>query len=155
MIEIRKKGLKPYLIKYLALLIGFCYLAHPFHYEIGAIFHEISHLISPPNNILSNLHFFDQDNNKHYYHEHNLSFEEHDHKVIDLFEFMFNASDSDKQGNDSLHYYDEIDKHLTANYSTLTKRTLVITRINYKWPIKRVRSGHIIIKKKPPQIYLS
>lgn len=151
MYTIRKKGLKPHFIKYMALFIGLCYLANPFHNEIGLIFHELSHLVTPPSEILSHTSIADQKNSVHYEHEHNMLLEKHDHSVLDFIASMFSTSETDSSDQEALPSYEQFDKHLTVNTYTIQKRTSVYSRLNFKGSSAKVTAGHFSIIEQPPQ----
>ena len=110
------EGLKPFLIKYLATFIGLCYLANPLHHQISTVFHEVSHIMEVPDNLISHTTVSDHEKEAHHYHyEHTHSDDKHEHELINLLDDIFDNSNDDSSSGESFLTYVKYDKHITAD----------------------------------------
>ncbi|OBX27247.1 hypothetical protein LX77_02772 [Gelidibacter algens] len=146
-----KKGLKPCVMNYLALLIGLCYLANPLHHEISSVFHEISHVAKAPSGLIGHDSVSEQEGITHSYHEHDLSLKEHTHVAIDLYESLFNTSDDHDSDNETVPSIDKLDKHITTHAYTSPQILMTFFRGEYNPLIKKVTAGYLNMSKQPPQ----
>ena len=124
-----KKGLKPFFIKYMALLMGICYLVTPFHKQIASVFHEISHLIEMPETIprhpvpdarinhtdLAHSHaMVTVDDHGQGEEHHVLAADDHEHGILALMVSIFDASEEHGTSDDSVPVPTKFDKHLAS-----------------------------------------
>lgn len=153
-----KKGLKPFFIKYMALLMGICYLATPFHKQIASVFHEISHLIEAPENIpghpgpvagannhaeewqshtlvSGNDHGHDDDyrvlasdDHGHGEEHHVLASDDHEHGILAVIVSIFDASEEHGTPDDSVPVPTKFDKHLASQKYDLNIPQPLLTR---------------------------
>ena len=149
-----KKGLKPIVLKYMALLMGICYLANPVHNQIENVMHEISHVLQSPQNIVSHAiqgehihgHGF------HQHGEHRLTKTEHQHKILDLIGTVFDASDSDNSENETPMTVTKCDKHISSQLVILPRIFSIITSHECFITILKVEKGFLNFPKEPPQL---
>ena len=85
------KGLKPKIIKHLALLMSCCYLLGPVQHHVTTILHEIAHGLEMPSSVLSH-NSAGYDEEVHQAHKHEIVTVDHDHELIDLVDTIFEAS---------------------------------------------------------------
>lgn len=152
-----QKGLKPFAIKSMALLMGICYLANPLHEQIRTVFHGISHLVDAPGTILDHPPFSNphehglQEHGLHQSGEHRLASKDHEHTVLDLIDSLFDTSDKQDPENDTLLPILKWDKHITSSTYTLPHIHPIATSQKHLAMEQKVRKGYAALPDEPPQ----
>lgn len=148
-----KKGLKPYLIKYMALFVGLLYLTNPIHRQIHTVFHEISHLLEAPETLLSHhSHTIEHNQGNHKDGEHILAGADHQHILLDLMDSLLDTSDKQNPADDTTLTLIKCDKHIGSQDYTLPKIIPFNTSQNRLMVEQKIRLGHFYIVKEPPQL---
>lgn len=159
-----QKGLKPLLIRYLAFVIGFCYLANPFHQQIRTVFHEISHLIESPETVLSHNTSFDHGEHltehSHDHHSFGVDLEDfattdHQHTLLDLIDSLLDGSDQQHPGEDYFSFLLKWDKHITSTKSTFVPIGPEHHTADFTIRERHVNRGYLSVPHEPPQHFLS
>ncbi|HEA22786.1 MAG TPA: hypothetical protein ENH87_17975 [Pricia antarctica] len=145
------KGLKPFIIKYMALLMGICYLANPMHEQISSVFHEISHIFQYPENVIAHEEQNYVDHPKHQNGHHHLATSNHQHILIDLIDSVFNGSDEQNSDEETTPVLVKYDKHISSQYTILPKKFPQIISYNVFWIAQKSKKGFSNLPKEPPQ----
>ena len=148
----RKKGLKPLLLQYLALIIGICYLANPLHHQISTVFHEASHLFTMPSSVMS--HSDGKAAVKvHFVKEHDYAQEVHRHRLVDILNSIFEATaHTDESPEDALIFEIKFDKHLSKKQYTFKQKTYVKNPSEpFLQRVEKIKMGHCEVLEEPPQ----
>ncbi|MDO6807544.1 hypothetical protein Q4603_02940 [Zobellia galactanivorans] len=106
------KVLKSRLIKYMALIIALCYIINPLHQQIQTVLHEVSHILTIPDNLISHASVTEK---HHRAHQHSGQETLHQHEFIDVFSALFDASDEEGHHDEELHADFKFDKHLVKD----------------------------------------
>jgi len=146
------RGCKPIVIKYLALLIGICYLANPLQHEISGVFHEISHLFEAPHTPIDHSNMASEENVEHYYHEHEHADHSHEHTIIDMLDSIFNAANDDGQ-EESLLVDFKVDKHITIEKYPLKKIYSFTKKPYFISEENKIIKGYSRLLDEPPQSF--
>jgi len=146
------KGYKPVGIKYLAVVIGVCYLVHPLQNQISGIFHEISHIIEAPDTPIGHSSTANSQYFSHYYHEHIHSDDRHSHTLIDMLDSIFSASDGGNQQESSLVDV-KFDKHLSTYEYPAHKIYPLDKNFNFVSIENNLIKGHSRILEEPPKSF--
>jgi len=136
-----EKGLKPWLFKSVAVLIGICYLLAPLRQELTELMHFLSHSFDQgighhimaahshnfkdydwhdidPSGALSHTSEIQKhmDSNEIGFHSHSHppNSKPHTHEVIDFMSMAFSASTPSHQDNDGMKVHTDLDKHLVV-----------------------------------------
>ncbi|TXE05974.1 hypothetical protein ES711_14145 [Gelidibacter salicanalis] len=145
-----RNGLKTWVLKYMALLIGLCYLANPCHQVIYTVFHEVSHIISPPDVTVSATKI-NQKEKQNLNHEHD-HLRAHNHNALNRIAALINPSDGLDLDNKNLLNTYLIDKHISTNILTLSKILPTVIQNNDDNPINKVIVGFLEIIELPPRL---
>lgn len=146
------KGLKPFILKYMALIMGICYLANPMHRQISSVFHEISHVLESPDAILTHPQQANHDHRTHKNGEHRLANTDHQHILLDLMDSILDASDDQHPEDDTALILIKCDKHIGSGLSTLPKKIPITTSQNTIAVEQKVKIGYLDHPEEPPQI---
>lgn len=111
-----KKGLKPLIIKQVAMLMGVCYLLNPLHQQCSDLLHALTHGLEIPSVILTHDSVSKTHKNVHVYQEHRIAKEEHLHSFITFFNTIFKKANTDSDQNDSSITHYKIDKHFLTGH---------------------------------------
>ncbi|MDO6518256.1 hypothetical protein [Zobellia uliginosa] len=103
------KVLKSELVKYAALIIALCYIINPLHQQIQTVLHEVSHILTIPDNVISHASVTEK---HHRAHQHSGQGTPHQHELIDVFSALFHASHEEGHPDEELHTDFKFDKHL-------------------------------------------
>lgn len=144
-----RNGLKTWVMKYMALLIGLCYLANPCHQVIYTVFHEVSHIISPPDAKVSATKI-NQKGKQNLNHEHDY-LRAHKHNTLNLMAALINPSEALDLENKKLLNTHLIDKHISTNTLLIPKQFLTVFKGDDAKPVKKVIAGFLKIIDLPPQ----
>lgn len=145
------KGLKPLLIKRLALLMGICYLVNPLHQQINSVFHNVSHALEIPDYIMSHDSNYEHESYGHTdYQIGNLN---HDHEIVDFIDSVFDASDEDGGSEDSMLTEIKIDKHITTYQFQFQNNFNIAIFQNFWLSQEKLESGYLKRLKEPPQYF--
>jgi len=142
---------KAIFVKYLALIIGICYLANPMQQQIGSVFHELSHFFETPNNVIGHQSSADSSEAKHHYHEHIHSSDEHEHEFIDLLAMIFDNSTEDGE-EESVLAKVKFDKHIKTDDYPEEKKYPATKKLNFFSSQYGIIDTYPGILKEPPQI---
>ena len=144
-----KKGLKPFIFKYLAIIMGLCYLLNPVRQHFLPVFHSFSHQLELPNYLIphSNL------SNYHKIHRnHDTVTEEfsHDHAILEMVSLLFSTLEDNKQSQDLFIF--TIKLCILPPYSGVLKSStfIVETNDNYNMISKNSKKGFVTKLIKPP-----
>ena len=133
------------------MFMGICYLANPLHEQIGSVFHEISHLLEPPNSIIAHSSLADHENAAHPYHEHEELQSNHDHSIIETLNSIFGASDDTESSNEPLVTKIKFDKHITTDHYETRCTVSFITQHSFGTSDEKVKKASIDVLGEPPQ----
>ena len=145
------KGLKPLIIKQLALLIGICYLLNPLQNQINEVFHVVSHALETPNYIISH------DSNTIYEHQsyehsyHRFGDLDHDHLLVDFINSVLEASNDNEDSEDSILTQTTIDKHLNTYQFQIPACFNFDIPPKFWWPQEQYKLVDLNQLKEPPQ----
>ncbi|TMM53770.1 hypothetical protein FEE95_17885 [Maribacter algarum] len=148
------KGLKPFLIKRLALLIGLCYLLNPMQKQISIIFHEVSHALEIPNYVMSHSPNSSYDHQSYDHIDYHVDDITHEHILVDFFDSVFKAFDENDGAEDSLFTQNKIDKHITTYQFHIQKHFTISVPEKFWFTQDKLESGHRKSLKEPPQYFL-
>lgn len=147
-------GLKPQIIKYMAMLMGICYLMNPLQQQVNTVLHTIAHKLTPPASIASHQNVHSQFA-VHQSPDHYAPNSEHDHKIVDLVNTIFEASNDDDDQSESDFVDNKWDKHISSSRfkfinpeKTAESKAFWITK-------NHLINGHSKKSKEPPQKLLS
>lgn len=151
-----KKGLKPFLIKNMALFMGICYLANPLHQQIGGLFHEISHVLQSPEAVASHPngghHDFEvHDHGNQKAGVHRLASTDHHHDLLDLIDAIFDASDAQNPDGQTALILIKWDKHIGSQHYIPRHLFPLTTSNNPSMVERKVKKGFLNLPKEPPQ----
>ena len=155
MIQKNEKGLKPWLFRSVAVLMGICYLMAPLQHEFTEILHFFSHALDPGtahHSISSHAHNINQQAqaNKtltrvlshsteahnhtgpnelaHLGHTHTHDTEPHSHEIIDFMSMVLSASTPTHHDNDNIKVPLELDKHIVIAYCKTSPGITIFTK---------------------------
>ncbi len=144
-------GLKPHLIKQMAMLMSICYLMNPLQQQINSLLHSLSHELEIPNYVLSH----DSNANivltKHYHFENQDTASEHHHALIDFVDSIFEAYHENHNSDNSQLTDAKWDKHITTNGLELPKKIKSNWDIGFNYAKKNQEDGHFTKLVEPPQ----
>jgi len=151
-----KKGLKPFVLKYMALFMGICYLANPLHQQIGSVFHEISHVLESPEAIAAHANGGHHDyevhgHDNHKATEHGMASTDHQHDLLDLIDAIFDASDEQNPEDQTALILIKCDKHISSQHYILQDILPLSTSHNPFLVEQKVKKGFLNLPKEPPQ----
>jgi hypothetical protein len=140
-----------HIVKFSAVVISLIYILIPLHNELKSALHGMSHYLEMPDVVLSH----NQNENLNYKTSTN-SF--HGHKIIDLLDYLAEATNNNEDSNKANLVDNKIDKHFySSKYKVLklgfTKSTLVFD--NYIEKLKEGFYEKIIDPPKAPILQLS
>lgn len=145
------KGLKPFLIKYLAMLMGVCYLMNPLQKPISSLVHEISHALESPSQIISHRSISNYEHSSYKHYDAAYSEMRHEHGMVDLIDTIFETS-SEKNNREKPFLKDfKIDKHITTNQFQLQEPFEKPIISTFRMLQEKSKCGYFEKLKKPPQ----
>lgn len=106
------KGLKTLSLKWVALLIGVCYLTNPLHQQINTVLHTLSHSLEIPDYIISHDSVVGLEYTNHGHNEHVIDKTQHDHAVLDFINIVFKTSKEKDGSDETLLSETKLDKHI-------------------------------------------
>ncbi|WP_339704492.1 hypothetical protein [uncultured Kriegella sp.] len=125
------KDFRPILKKWIAVLMGICYLTTPLHQQIGTVLHSVSHFFEMPGHVMSHDSFVDHDSFKEHLHiEHEIGVNDHEHGILDFFDSIFKASNDEDDSKDAFITKIKIDKHFVVT-KNLVQSHLVLNQSNH------------------------
>lgn len=148
-----KKGLKPYIIKYLAILMGIFYLLNPLHQQINTVFHKISHGLDMPNFVVQH-QTASANHQMHVNHQHITEKSLHEHVFLDFMNSFFYTSNEENRSRDLFLPTIKVDKHLAPNWNIKSKIVVIQIGNNYNMTRKNTLDGYSKKSVKPPLNYL-
>tara|TARA_R110001632_G_scaffold230726_3_gene368474 strand:+ start:959 stop:1432 length:474 start_codon:yes stop_codon:yes gene_type:complete len=144
-----KKGLKPYIVRYLGILMGICYILNPLHQQINTVFHKISHGLDMPNFVIPHANQSSY-NKEHGSHHHLTEKGLHDHVFLDLVNSLFKTSNEENNSPDSFMFTIKMDKHLLSQWNIESKIIVVTPNNNFNNSSKNTLKGFFTKSVKPP-----
>jgi len=147
----KSKGLKPLLVKYAAMLMGICYLINPLQQQVYDVIHVISHTFASPNHILSHDVGHAQNLNVHKSPNHLSDELDHEHKLIDIVQTIFEASGEEDYPQDDFLVKVKCDKHLVSNRIILSSQTMVLLVNHFPHLLEELKKGYLNKWQEPPQ----
>ncbi len=132
------KGCKPKFIKQIVMLVCICYLLSPLQNQIVRVLHSISHSIEMPQALLSNDH---DSTGIHNQHNHSTTLFEHNHKLINLVNSVFEASNDHKDHEETILNKVKVKKHINSSSIQLPLNYKYTIIKEYFAPIYRLREG--------------
>lgn len=148
------KGLKPLLMKRLALLMGICYLASPLQQQITSVFHSVSHVLETPDYVMGHSSKA-QNDTLHTHNEHSSHVYQHNHSLIDFIDSIWEASDHSEHDENSILADIKVDKHLTTYQFEIVKTFITKTTHQFWGGREKQKKGYFENLKKPPQFFIS
>lgn len=133
------------------MLMGICYLINPLQQQVYDVIHAISHTVASPNHILSHNVGHAGNLNVHKSPDHLYGELDHEHKLIDIVQTIFEASGEDDNPQDDNFIKVKCDKHLVSNRIILSNRTIVLFVNHFPHLIEELKKGHLIKWQEPPQ----
>ncbi len=154
MIEGFTKGLKPKLIKHMALLVSICYLVNPLQQQISMVLHEISHDLEFPHYVMSHETNLNTNSEIHLKHSHHVVTSDHEHNLIDFIDTLFQGLDESNPSNDSLFTEIKWDKHISSYGLKLPGNFKIIMANNF-CPHKQLKQHEQYERLgRPPQNFI-
>ncbi len=149
------QGLKPKLIKQIAMLMSICYLLGPLQPQLTLLLHEISHGLEMPNSVLSHdIQVFDY-KEVHDSHKHDNTKVDHDHKLIDIVDSIFEASNENHDSEKAPKTKVELKKHTTSEVLAILPKFLEKVPKEFREFNMPLNLGHSKILDVPPQLLLA
>ena len=154
MIQKNEKGLKPWLFRSVAVLMGICYLMAPLQHEFTEILHFFSHALDPGtahHSIATHTHFNHQaqadktqtralshsteahnhtgpNEMAHLGHTHTHDAEPHTHEIIDFMSMVLSATSPTHNDNDNIKVPLELDKHIVVAHCKTSPGITIFTK---------------------------
>jgi len=145
------QGLKPLLIKRLALLMGICYLINPLHEEINIIAHAISHTLTTPSYVMTHNSNQYHETASHGHQDYHMDYVNQNHLLADIIDYVFEVLDDSNEPDDTLLTKTKIDKHIRT-YAFHTIKSFEPNVEQKCWVSEeKLESGYLRFLKKPPQ----
>ncbi len=141
------KGLKPKLIKQMALLMSICYLVSPLEQQITMVLHEVFHGLEMPSSALSH-HTYEH---VHLQDEHENNYVKHEHPFIDLVNSVLDASNENKESDKVPFKKVKLKKHITSDILLLQERSKKIFASEFYMPKMEINTGHPKELDAPPK----
>lgn len=152
----RQKGLKPFVIRVLAVAMSLYYLLAPMHNELSKVLHIVAHQLEMPDNLLehSNSKYFNY--LSHDSHEIIMvSKEPHHHPFLDLINTIVEATNMDNDAEHSNLPSYKIDKHIKTIENLKKPNSIICIEVQHEFPnaIKHFKSNFLHRDLKPPQLH--
>ncbi|MCK0148113.1 hypothetical protein MWU78_20875 [Arenibacter sp. F26102] len=144
-----KKGFKPALIKYIAIIMGICYLMNPVRQQIISLLHSVTHELELPNYVIPHATTSDYQQ-VHAMHPHDATEDLHEHVFLNIISSFFSTFNEEDHSSDS--YFDSLplDKHLIYSGYLSAKFPIDETDRNIDRVISDPTKGYTLKSLKPP-----
>jgi len=149
-----KKGLKPKIIKYVAMFMGICYLINPLQEQIQTVITKVSNGLDSPTHIIAH------NSNSNFGHKSNHHFDDsyfrlsQNNRLVNIISSIFEALNENNTSTDSLVKDISIDKHIVSAQIRIKQRIKIKIVSVFRFPQQKLRCGHFEKMKKPPQHFL-
>lgn len=147
-----KKGLKPFVLKIIAVAMSFCYLLGPSHQEVKTLLHAVTHNLEMPENIIGHTSLL-KETTIHTNHDIVNVKRAHHHSLIDAISFAMESFDNEKGTKTPRMPIKKIDKHVRS-YKDFKQKIASITVIieqEFEVVIKQTQNGFLNFLDQPPQ----
>ncbi len=140
-------GLKPKIIKYVAILISMCYVLSPIQKQVSTLMHFVSHQLEMPHYVLNHENESEKKN-----HKHKINIVEHEHSFIDIVTtFLKHSCDGDSD-NSNLNK-GEWDKHFNETNFYLSINTVLVSKKTFGFTENNNTKEFFKKRNKPPQLH--
>ena len=145
-------GLKPFVIRSMALIMAICYLVAPLHKQVASVFHEISHLLEAPEAIaghppVQNATHVHSHRDAH----HILVSEDHEHGILQFMASFFDASDEHNTKDDPVRPSQKVDKHLASQERILLTPFISLNKQELAGPVSKTKLAFLSLPYRPPR----
>ncbi|WP_169720750.1 hypothetical protein [Arenibacter certesii] len=141
--------MKPFIFKYLAIIMGLCYLLNPVRQHFLPVFHSFSHQLELPNYLIPHSHL---SNYQEVHRNHDTVTEDfpHEHAILETVNLLFSTQEDNKQSQDLFLF--TIKLCILPSYTGVlkSKTRIVETNGNYNMNSKSSKKGFVTILIKPP-----
>lgn len=146
------QGLKPKLFKQIALLMSICYLLGPLKPLLTPLLHELSHGLEMPTSVISHETTAYNYMEVHDSHAHDNPKTDHDHKLIDLVDSIFEASNENHESDKNPTLETKLKKHITSEVMVVLIQFLEKDPKEYETFKVPLNLGHSKVPYVPPQL---
>jgi len=149
------KGLEPFIIQFIAMLICGLYVLSPLHKELTSATYMLVHIFEAPKTVLSHQSVTDESHILESV-EQQDQVKNHNHELVDFVSDLFKKSNTDDKDDSSIPKRIKLDKHISYN-SFLLKRVINIKvkRNKFYSRKQKITKGFLNPIKAPPQTNLS
>lgn len=149
------KGLEPFIIQFIAMLICGLYVLSPLNKELSSATYMLVHIFEAPKTVLSHQSATDKG---HIFEsvEQQDQVKNHNHELIDFVSDLFKKSNTDDNDESSIPKTTKIDKHITNNNLLLKSVVRIETKRNKFFSRKqKITKGFLNPIKAPPKASFS
>lgn len=150
----KSKGIKPFTIKAIIVIMSFLYVLGPAHLEIKKLMHTLVHTFEMPNTILSHKNSTN-DVKIHQEKKHEKLIVNHNHVVIDLVGEILKTADNRNNTPETIQTTYKIDKH-NRNFEDDSQNDLIQISVENKTCFyqskNKICKGYLKGLKKPPKL---
>lgn len=149
------KGLKPFTIKAIIIVMSILYMLGPAHLEVNKLLHFIAHTIEMPDTILSHQKkstAIKTHQNNH----HKDAIVQHDHEIIELVQKILKGADNRSKSPDTNLTIDRIDKHITVKQKIDPEEKVIFFLESMRFNLEienKLCNGYPSDFRDPPQIF--
>ena len=150
----KSKGIKPFTIKAIIVIMSFLYILGPAHLEIKKFMHTIVHTFEMPNNLLSHQKRT-ADIQIHQQNEHKKEVIDHNHDIIDLVDKILKEVDKENTPKEGIVKSKKIDKHKRTYEKDAQKKSNLVSfksKCCFYQSKNKTCKGYLIGLKKPPKL---
>lgn len=147
-------SIKLYAINIAVIVMSICYVFGPSHNEINKFFHLLTHQLEMPDNLIKHSTTLHSNHKEHVTHQVNKSIEVHNHKLLQFFNNIFKASNTDNDSDNSEIVHKKIDKHLSNKqyFKTRVEHSNFKFQENFAFIKQKVQKGFNQRIIEPPQL---
>lgn len=145
-------GLKPKLVKQMAMLLSMCYLLGPLQPQLTLLLHELSHGLEMPAYVLSHETTTYDYIEVHEEHQHDNRKADHDHELIDLVNTIFEASNDRDEPDKVPTTETKVKKHTPSKVLVVFSNFLEKTPEAFFSFKTTLNLGHLKKPDVPPQL---
>ncbi len=147
-----QKGLKPLLLKVIAIAMSLCYVLGPSHRELNKVLHVFVHQLEMPETVLS--HANDYSSNHVDHGDFNRDNNSHKHGILDALTKIIEASTNDHDSNHSKTITLKIDKHLKNRHLKWVQYVVTYQKVQHKFIFapQNIHSVFLDVQLQPPQL---
>ena len=141
------------MIKYLAVIMGICYLVAPMQHHVIHLLHDFSHAIEGAHQATFKGKAWGSLSSGHENHDHEMGEMNHHHHILDIVKLVFSDSDENDDSEESILFEFKIDKHIKTNELIKTLFLIVPHRADFDMLKLKLTSGFLKKSFRPPQLY--